>query len=483
MNGQPSPAPPNRKTRRLKIVALILVSLIVLYMVYRHALSVSIQRRIDAIHQAGFPATCAELDKWYVQPPAGENAANAYKEAFAHYQFWTNKDAQFSMPVDARYRSKFSSPPKLKRDLLPVVGTAKLPPRTEPLTPETQKLVAQYLSDNAESLRLIHEAALMKSCRYPIYLSDGLRTLLPHLNAVRHAARLLELESCQYTEEQQSQPAVESVIVSLGASRSVNQEPTILSYLVYVASGGITLESLERILNRIPLTDAQLSKLAAAIQESENHHALTRAFVGDRCMYINFFPGLRAGKYSFYDFTGSMGDEDALWRRFLFLAYKTTGLLELDEREYLDNMERYVKATQLLPPESIAASDAVNETVEHLDSFRLLSRLQLPALDIVMRKAARCDAKIRDTQTSLAIERYRLANGKLPNQLSDLVPTFLPSVPTDPFDGKPLRYKTLSKGYIVYSVGEDREDNGGVEKNNKGISYVPGTDITFTVER
>jgi len=36
---------------------------------------------------------------------------------------------------------------------------------------------------------------------------------------------------------------------------------------------------------------------------------------------------------------------------------------------------------------------------------------------------------------------------------------------------------------VVYSVGDDREDNGGTEKNSKGVSYVPGTDITFTVER
>jgi hypothetical protein len=63
------------------------------------------------------------------------------------------------------------------------------------------------------------------------------------------------------------------------------------------------------------------------------------------------------------------------------------------------------------------------------------------------------------------------------------VPTFLPAVPTDPFDGKPLRYKKLAKGYVVYSIGEDEVDNGGTEKNSKGVSYVEGTDITFTVER
>ena len=107
----------------------------------------------------------------------------------------------------------------------------------------------------------------------------------------------------------------------------------------------------------------------------------------------------------------------------------------------------------------------------------------LPALDTAVIKEGRRAAIVRDMESAVAIERYRLVNGKLPSQLSDLVPTFLPVVPTDPFDGKPLRYKTLTKGYVVYSVGDDCEDNGGIEKNSKGASWVSGTDITFTVER
>jgi len=75
--------------------------------------------------------------------------------------------------------------------------------------------------------------------------------------------------------------------------------------------------------------------------------------------------------------------------------------------------------------------------------------------------------------TSLAVERYRLANDALPDSLSTLVPKFLDAVPIDPFDGQPLRYKKLAKGCVVYSVGEDGKDDGGDEKK----------DITFTVER
>ena len=95
----------------------------------------------------------------------------------------------------------------------------------------------------------------------------------------------------------------------------------------------------------------------------------------------------------------------------------------------------------------------------------------------------RAIALTRTAVTSLAIERYRLAKSDLPSKLDDLVPTYLTAIPQDPFDDKPLRYKKLAKGYVVYSVGEDGEDNGGAEKNSEGYRVGKGTDITFIIER
>jgi hypothetical protein len=51
-------------------------------------------------------------------------------------------------------------------------------------------------------------------------------------------------------------------------------------------------------------------------------------------------------------------------------------------------------------------------------------------------------------------------------------------VPLDPWDGKPLRYKKLDKGYVIYSVGSDRKDDGGSADPERGFK-----DITFRVAR
>jgi len=478
MNGPPPQVPPNRKTHRFKVVVLIFVGLIALYFVYRYTLSRSIQTRIDAIHRAGFPATCAELDKWYVQPPPGENAATVYGEAFAHFQMWTNESDRLPPPSDAKDRpARFT--PHLKRDLLPIVGMAKLPPGTKPLPPEMQKLITEYLAANSESLQLLHRAGLMKSSRYPVDFKNGVMTLFPHLKRIRQAARLLELEVIQYTDRQQAEPAIESVSAIFGVSQSLSQEPSVISYDASVACDDLAVGGLERCINEMVLTDVQLANLAVVISEVERRKAFTCAFVGERCTHVDFLEGLRTGRIP----ATNMNDDDPVPVRVFMTVYSLTGLLQLDERTYLDEMERYIEATKLPSPENIIAFRTLDEQMQHLAPWHFLLRMMVPVLDYTLNKSAACDAKMRDARSALAIERYRLANGKLPGQLTDLVPAFLPSVPTDPFDGKPLRYKTLAKGYVVYSVGEDREDNGGTEKNSKGISYVPGTDITFTVER
>lgn len=36
-----------------------------------------------------------------------------------------------------------------------------------------------------------------------------------------------------------------------------------------------------------------------------------------------------------------------------------------------------------------------------------------------------------------------------------------PEVPLDAYDGKPIRYRRLADGVVVYSVGADGKDDGG----------------------
>jgi len=80
------------------------------------------------------------------------------------------------------------------------------------------------------------------------------------------------------------------------------------------------------------------------------------------------------------------------------------------------------------------------------------------------------DAKMHALEVAIAVERFGVAHhGELPMRVEDLVPQFLPVVPMDPFDGKPMRLKKTSPGYVIYSVGFDGADSGGLG-DDQGIT-------------
>jgi hypothetical protein len=91
----------------------------------------------------------------------------------------------------------------------------------------------------------------------------------------------------------------------------------------------------------------------------------------------------------------------------------------------------------------------------------------------------RVKAAMRTAYTALAMERFNLATGRWPDRVQDLVPQYLAEPPLDPFDGAPLRLVRKAHAIIVYSVGIDKEDNGGAIDLNP---IVKGSDIGFALQ-
>ena len=62
-----------------------------------------------------------------------------------------------------------------------------------------------------------------------------------------------------------------------------------------------------------------------------------------------------------------------------------------------------------------------------------------------------------------SIAAYKAEKGKFPENLADLSPGYMKEIPPDVFTGQPLKYSRTPAGYLLYSVGPNRIDDGGVE--------------------
>ncbi len=134
-------------------------------------------------------------------------------------------------------------------------------------------------------------------------------------------------------------------------------------------------------------------------------------------------------------------------------------------------MTEMVDASRLPPWEALPETEAITDRVEALPLWRApLTRIYMPAFSAVAVRFARTDA-LRDAAIlGLSCELYRSKHGEYPDSLDELVPEFLDAIPPDPFTGKPFVYKKRpdGEGFIVYSVGPNLADDGGVSDRATG---------------
>lgn len=89
---------------------------------------------------------------------------------------------------------------------------------------------------------------------------------------------------------------------------------------------------------------------------------------------------------------------------------------------------------------------------------KVLVSLLLPASQAVFTAETRTQAKLEVTLAGLAVAEYRARRGAFPPSLRAVgLET------TDPFNGKPLMYRADAESCVVYSVGQDLDDDRGVE--------------------
>jgi hypothetical protein len=213
--------------------------------------------------------------------------------------------------------------------------------------------------------------------------------------------------------------------------------------------------TLNRILPIAPFSEEQLAQIQNVLAAAEDTEMLTNTFIAERAK----------GLWAFNNADGFIG---------MVLASNR-------ERErYLTYMNQLVDASRLPPWEAMTAMENIGTKISSSRWWFIptLTDIMIPNLLSCETTYARENAYLLSAEAAIAAERYRLANGRPPANVGDLVPAFLTAVPLDPFDGQPLRYTTDDHGYTFYSVGLNRRDDHGSTPHASEVG-----DIVFRVER
>lgn len=443
--------------RRFKIRYIFYVLLLILlgwFTFFRIDVHRGLNRRLGELEEAGYPLTLAELGEQHCLPEGVDNAADYYLAAFSHY----------------------GEPNHEAKDALPWVGRAEKPPRTEPVAAAMQQAIQVFLADNDKTLGLLHEGVALEHARYPMDFRQGFGMFSPWLKDVRQSAFLLSLEGLAACAHDDPNRAVEAVHATLALSRSLDC-PLLINRLVQIAIQALAYGNLEQVVNRVTLTDEQLQRLSGWLETYNNGEGYRQALIGERCF------GLQAFRSPAGQMPSEMGGGKIL--TVVLIPMKIFGLHARDTLGYVNLIQDYIDALDLSQGERLAAYEAIDKKFLSGKGLGLLTRILMPALMRTYQLETRSIAHWYATRAALAVQRYRLAEDKLPQSLDELVPTYLDAVPIDPFNNQPLQYRLLEKGFVVYSIGEDDSDDGGAERSRESRhpDGTPKWDITFFVER
>jgi hypothetical protein len=392
-----------------------------------------IKTKLEAIRKAGEPTTGEELDKWYPEPPAGENAAPAIMRALAKMRL----DGLSSAPT------------------VPLLGKGTVPLPGVPMPPAMRTSISAVVANNREALELLHQALKIKQCRYPVDLRNGWDVKIPHLADVKRGAQLLELEALLSAEDGKTAKAVESMEDMLRLAVSLKNEPILLSQLVRIACNRLACTTLEWVLNRRPMPEEQLRTLTIAFKDAEDLESFRHELIGERANGIIIFQMplgerktmVEKGMTMVEKFVNEAGPDTSLpqgiWAQENWDADFDYFLASMDE--IINGLAKGEKTLNELDIRFTGNRDAQ----------RLVSGLTIPAIPHSAIRELDSVARMRVGQLAIGLERYRRAHhNQLPATLAGLVPEYLDTVPKDVFgDGSFVFNKVAPDGYRISSHG------------------------------
>jgi hypothetical protein len=168
------------------------------------------------------------------------------------------------------------------------------------------------------------------------------------------------------------------------------------------------------------------------------------------------------------------------WKEFfkpvnLLLRFAPRGWFHQNQAVYMSHMtvgiEVYDSRGDVMHPAKLrsALEDIQKMQRQYFKPFSILSMVGIPNHIKASQTAARNQTKANLTLLAVALEQYRKGHGQYPTNLDQMIPQFVERIPNDIINGQPLKYRrTDDRSYILYSIGWNEKDDGGVRKSENG---------------
>jgi hypothetical protein len=360
---------------------------------------------------------------------------------------------------------------------LPIPGpeffhAAELPANVRP-GPKLLALVRTAVSQAGPALDSARQLSAYRRGHHAIALSrNSLATLLPHLQQIQQIKRLLFLDALAQIEDRDETGGATACLAIVSASRSVADEPFLVSQLNRIGCQLTAVRAVERLLAQGEPAEAVLLQLQSQFEEEAAQPVTLLAFRSMRATIHQSLLDLETGDFDrrALALSNPYGLPDRAFN--LNDAFRATA----SHAAFLRYLNRVIEILKLPPEQQRQIDDLPPPTLGKLSVARLLE-VRANEVHDIHQMCLGATVMLRCAVTAVAVERYRRKTGAWPQRLSELAPAYLPAEPLDPFSGQPSRYRACADGVEVSSVGDG--------KGNRALQFMLGagkpTDLNLAV--
>lgn len=318
----------------------------------------------------------------------------------------------------------------------------------------------------AAPLAQLDAASTRPHCRFPVHWELGFTTPMPQWNVVLSAAKIHALRLSAHLARGDSAAAGEEFRAGLRLATVTRAEPSLIAALVRISCAlkmesavwdGLASQRLaEPELREIEAELAQFDWLKSYVFAMGSERGCTNAMID---MAIeNHTPLAELIR-------GCLPDRDTS-SDWVFSLYPSGWhyLSKVRANRHFDEMlarfepgQRRWFGERAIPSSPKSITD-IPTKIHHL--FFILAA---PSLEECETKFVQAATFTDLARLACAMERCRLARGAFPQAVSELTPDFLATVPAEIVSGEPYHYRHTDDGsFVLYSVGPDLRDDGGV---------------------
>ncbi len=361
-------------------------------------------------------------------------------------------------PAGARYQA-----------LLDEMGQAQERPWTRTEFPR----VAAWIDLNLEPLKLVEQASLRPKFYAPLVSSGGLIEAPYHLaQNLRTAARLLVTRAMLRIAEGDLEGAANDLLTCQRLAGLLGSNSTLIGNLVAMAVDAIATQG-EQVWLAQALTVEQIQRLDGEVKKLANLTEVAVTFDrNERLTTLDAMQSLWRGTESLGELDRvvrvSRIDINVALRRCNAYYDSLVKVMRLDGvRNRAESLMKLHEEQKRLAKEAVSgprlianylwdSRNAVSDSVSIV-----MVQLLTPAVTQAQTAEDRARMRRELLHVGVALARHHATRGAYPEKLEMLKPEFLKQIPLDAFIDLPLHYQVRPDGYLLYSVGPNRKDDGG----------------------